>query len=92
MNEAIDDPNGATTLDVPIVGFEGPVPVFVMLDSERAPGGRIIPAPDTRHAEVFVSLDHGENYHGSLRDEFFVCRDNGYGPKATNPVSEEKNR
>jgi hypothetical protein len=80
VNEAIDDPNGATTLDVRIIGFERPVPVFVMLDYEKTPGGKIIPAPDTRHAEVFVSLDHGENYHGSLQDEFFVCRDNGCGP------------
>jgi hypothetical protein len=79
-DQSLGDQNGATTLDVRINGFERPVPVFVTLDNERAPGGRIIPAPDTRHAEVFVSLDHGENYHGSLRDEFFVCRDNGYGP------------
>ena len=47
-DQSLGDQNGATTLDVRINGFERPVPVLVMLDNERATGGRIIPAPDTR--------------------------------------------
>jgi len=62
-------------VDVRIVGFELSVPVLVAF--ETLPKIEIICAPDTRRLKVFAALDHGANYHGSLNEEFFVCRDNG---------------
>ncbi len=32
-------------------------------------------APDTRHLEVLTTVDRGGNYHGPLKEEFFICRD-----------------
>jgi len=72
------DPNSAAKVDVPIVGFKRPVAVLITLNNQRLPGGNIILAPDTRHVKVFVTLDRGENYHGSLREDFFVCRDGDF--------------
>ena len=79
MSKAIDhDPNSAAKVDVPIVGFKRPVAVLITLNNQRLPVGNIILAPDTRHVKVFVTLDRGENYHGSLREDFFVCRDGDF--------------
>jgi hypothetical protein len=72
------DPNSAAKVDVPIVGFKRPVAVLITLNNQRLPGGNIILAPDTRHVKIFVTLDRGENYHGSLREDFFVCRDGDF--------------
>jgi hypothetical protein len=72
------DPNSAAKVDVPIVGFKRPVAVLITLNNQRLPGGNIILAPDTRHVKIFITLDRGENYHGSLREDFFVCRDGDF--------------
>jgi len=68
-------PNSGVEVEVPIVGFDRPVPVLVALNNKSLSSENIILAPDTRHVNVFVTLDRGENYHGSLREDFFVCRD-----------------
>jgi len=60
-------------VNVPIKGFERPVPVLIT-DSTKLPMGRILP-PDARQVRVFVSVDRGQNVHGALIDEFSVCRD-----------------
>ena len=78
MPKATDGgPEETQKVDVPIVGFERSVPVLITF--ETLPEGEEILAPETRRLKVFVAHDRGENYHGSLRDDFFVCGNNGYG-------------
>lgn len=63
-------------MDIPIVGFPRPVSVVIVEEDQQVPAG-ILP-PDTRYVESFVGLDRGENIHGSLREDVFVCDDNDY--------------
>jgi hypothetical protein len=69
-------------MKVPVMGLKRPVMVAILHDG-KAPSRDILPAPDTRYLKAFASLDQGYNYYGSLKQEFFVCRDNGYEPKWT---------
>jgi hypothetical protein len=78
-----ENSNGISEVSVPVVGLKQPVTVSILHDSAKAPDGNILPAPDTRYVKVFASLDQGQNYHGSLKNEFFVCHDNGYAPNWT---------
>jgi len=77
MSKATDgNSEGMPKVDVPIVGFERPLPVLITF--ETPPGTEVIIAPDTRRLKVFFAHDRGANYRGSLRDEFFVCGNSGY--------------
>lgn len=69
------DPKNLPSVDVPIVGFNQPVTVFVFHDFAEFPHGLTVLAPDTRHVKALATIEQGTNVYGSLSEQFFVCRD-----------------
>ena len=63
------------TMEVPIAGLKQPIPVLFIEPDKRPPRGMGLQAPDTRNVEVFTTWKRGENFYGSLDEDFFVCRD-----------------
>jgi hypothetical protein len=79
MSEALGgDQEDVCTVSVPVTGLNRPVPVLIAHDSKKLPEGLTVLAPDTRQARVFASIDRGANAYGSIREEFFVCRDSDF--------------
>lgn len=72
------EPKSLPKVEVPVAGFNRPVTVLIFHGSENLPEGISVFAPDTRRAEPFVAIDRGANFYGSLREDFFVCRDGDY--------------
>jgi hypothetical protein len=69
-------------MKVPVAGIEQPISVVIAHDAE-IPEGAVRFAPDTRKTNVLVTLQRGANVHGTLQEDFFVCRDDDCTPQWT---------